>query len=81
MGKRIALGTGFRVIADEHGGSETVIEILDHAGWMTAPAANDPHAIRQLLGQDIPAAVMGILQQDVGGPGGNGAFASGNRST
>src|SRR5262245_9836804 len=40
MGQRIALGAGLGVIADEHGCIEAAVDLLHHAEWMAAPAAN-----------------------------------------
>ena len=78
MGERIAVAAGLGVVTQEHQRIEALVELLHHAERMAAPAADQPGAIRQARGDDVAAAVMGVLDQDLAGAGGDGALAGGD---
>src|SRR5437899_3939989 len=75
MGARLALAAGLRVIAEQHDRGEAVVELLDHAERVAAPAADQPGAVRQAGGDDVAAGGVRVLDQDVGRAGGDSALA------
>ncbi len=78
MRERVVVAAGLGVITDEEQGVEALVELLHHAEGMAAPAADQPGAIRQARGDDVAAAVMGVLDQDLFAPASIAPLAGGD---
>ena len=75
MGEGIAVAPGLGVIPQEHDRIEAFVELLHHAEGMAAPGPNEAHAFRQPCGDDVAAAAMGVLDDDLIRPGSDRSFA------
>ena len=77
VGQGVARAAGGGVIAHKHGGVKGLVHPIDHGIGVTAPVAHHLDALRQLGPIQVAPGAVGVLDHDLGGPGGDGALAGG----
>ena len=77
MGQGVARAAGGGVIAHEHGRVKGLVHAIDHGIGVAAPVAHHLDALRQLGQIQVDPRAVGVLDHDLGGPGGDGSLAGG----
>ena len=77
MGERVGVRVGRGMVAGEDGAGEAGVDARHHGMDVTAPAAEDAHALGKLGGNQVARAVVRILDEQVFTACGECAFAGG----
>ena len=77
VGEGVARAAGGGMIAHEHGRVKGAVHSVHHAQGVARPAADDLHALGQLAHVDVDGVVVGVVDQDIIGSGGDGSFTGG----